>query len=87
MYMRIKTFVIIFVLLLPCGGSAYSHIEVANTHDGVRNEFVNVKGYGAIGDGLIDDTNAIQSAIDSGAKHKYLPVGKYLVKSLTIYFM
>jgi hypothetical protein len=84
--MRIKTFVIIFALLLPCGGSAYSHIEVANTHDDVRNEFVSVKGYGAIGDGLIDDTNAIQSAIDSGAKHIYLPVGNYLVTKLDYSF-
>lgn len=39
---------------------------------------VSVKTYGAVGDGSTDDTDAIQSAIDSGDTI-YFPEGKYLV--------
>ena len=37
---------------------------------------VNVKQFGAVGDGVADDTAAIQAAIDSGA-HVYIPAGTY----------
>lgn len=42
-------------------------------------EFVSVKDFGAVGDGVTDDTSAIQSAINSGARHIYFPSGRYKV--------
>ena len=52
----------------------------------VNNEFkdrgVNVKWFGAKGDGVTDDTLSIQSAIDTG-RSIFLPPGKYNVTELT----
>lgn len=43
---------------------------------------VNVKAYGAIGDGVADDTAAIQAAISANyGKQLHLPAGTYLVSS------
>lgn len=44
---------------------------------------VNVKWFGAKGDGITDDTVAIQKAIDTGL-NVYFPVGVFLVKSVRI---
>lgn len=41
----------------------------------------NVQTFGATGDGVTDDTAAIQAALSSGAKCVFLPVGNYLVSS------
>ena len=38
---------------------------------------VNVKDFGAVGDGVTDDTAAIQAAIDSGAESIFFPSGTY----------
>jgi len=46
-----------------------------------NNLAVNVKDYGAVGDGVTDDTAAIQSAIDSGARMVLFPSGIYSVSS------
>ncbi len=45
---------------------------------------INVRNNGAIGDGVTDDTAAIQSAIDSGHS-LYFPVGTYKVNGLNLH--
>jgi hypothetical protein len=44
-------------------------------------EVVSVKDFGAVGDGVTDDTDAIQAAIDSGAKRIYFPTSTYKISS------
>jgi hypothetical protein len=44
-------------------------------------DFVSVKDFGAVGDGVSDDTTSIQDAIDSGIKYIIFPQGIYLVNS------
>jgi hypothetical protein len=46
-------------------------------------DWVNVKTYGATGDGVTDDTSAVQAAINSGTVI-YFPAGTYLVGTLTL---
>jgi len=41
----------------------------------------NVLDFGAVGDGVADDTAAIQAAIDSGAGSVYAPTGIYKITS------
>lgn len=46
------------------------------------NDIVSVLDFGARGDGVTDDTAAIQAAIDSGAKNIFLPKGTYVVTTI-----
>lgn len=49
-----------------------------------KDEFVSVKQFGAVGDGVADDTAAIQSAISSGAKGVIVPQGDYICSDLVM---
>lgn len=51
--------------------------------NGVPEGWVNVKDFGAKGDGITDDTQAIQSALDTG-KTVFIPEGTYLVSELSL---
>lgn len=50
----------------------------------IDNLIYNVKFFGAVGDGITDDTIAIQKAIDSG-NHIYFPKGTYFISSTLTY--
>ncbi len=43
---------------------------------------VDVRAYGAVGDGTSDDTASIQNAIDTGAANVYIPDGTYMIDAL-----
>ena len=47
-------------------------------------DFVSVKDFGAVGDGVTDDTAAIQAAIDSHRGKIFLPTGTYKISSTII---
>lgn len=72
-------------LLVSGDIQGFGDLEVAGTiqANGVT-DWVNVKTYGATGDGTTDDTEAIQNAIDavaSGGGVVYLPEGTYKLSS------
>lgn len=45
---------------------------------------VNVKWFGAKGDGIADDTIAIQSALNCSIRNAYFPIGVYLISSTLV---
>jgi hypothetical protein len=47
-------------------------------------EMVSVKNFGAVGDGVADDTAAIQAALNSGAKRVVVPQGTYRIVSTLV---
>lgn len=47
-------------------------------------EVVSVKDFGAVGDGVTNDTAAVQLAVNSGAKAVYFPSGTYLCSQITL---
>jgi len=57
---------------------------VVRTAQAKMRDVVSVKDFGAVGDGVADDTAAIQAALDSGANAVYLPEGTYLFSTLTV---
>lgn len=63
-------------------------LNVTNLYlDGIAmysDNYANIKSYGAVGDGITDDTTAIQSALDSEHSAIYIPSGTYIVSNLEI---
>lgn len=55
--------------------------SVARTQHQKNAETVSVKDFGAVGNGVIDDSAAIQAAINSGASTVFYPEGTYLIGS------
>lgn len=53
----------------------------ARTVQAKLRDVVSVKDFGAVGNGVADDTTAIQAALNSGAKQVYMPSGTYKVSS------
>ena len=54
---------------------------VARTVDNKLKDVVSVKDFGAVGNGVTNDTVAIQAAVNSGAKAVYFPAGTYVTGS------
>jgi hypothetical protein len=72
-------------LLAPSGSNSVGYLPagagaVASTVQTKLRESVSVKDFGAVGDGVADDTAAIQAAITAGAgKSVFFPSGKYKI--------
>jgi hypothetical protein len=68
-------------------GRTYVYTQTGNFHQWTGTEWkvlnesvINVKDYGAVGDGVVDDHPAIQACINSHNKI-YIPAGNYLLKN------
>jgi hypothetical protein len=81
---NLSTIEVMVIEVLPVGATTASQVsftQAGSTYG--RNvqlklqETVSVKDFGAVGDGVTDDTAAIQAAVDSGAKRIYFPAGTY----------
>jgi hypothetical protein len=62
------------------GSSFKARASRVSSFTGARLGIANVKDYGAVGNGIANDTAAIQAAVDTGLD-VYLPAGTYLVTS------
>jgi hypothetical protein len=73
----------------PNGSASIGHISssagaVARTVKNKLEDYVSAKDFGAVGNGIADDTVAIQAALNSGAKNILVLAGTYLVTSTLI---
>lgn len=67
------------IYYLPAGTGA-----VPRTVQSKLRDVVNIKDFGALGDGVADDTAVIQLAINSGAASVFFPAGTYKVSLLQL---
>jgi hypothetical protein len=84
-----KTGIILFDPAEPSAPDDITYIlpavgAVSQTVQNRLEQYVSVKDFGAVGDGVTDDTAAIQAAIDSGANLLWYPDGTYLVNGLEL---
>lgn len=69
------------------GATAYGAINAADIEGAIGSIYLNVADYGATGDGVTNDTAAIQAAINAAADNEtvFFPSGRYIITaSLTI---
>jgi hypothetical protein len=57
---------------------------VTRTVQSKLRDVVSVRDFGAVGDGVTDDTAAIQAALNSGADRVFVPAGTYKFSTLTM---
>jgi hypothetical protein len=76
------------VITLQNSASYQLNGEISQRVNVIREVVINVKDYGAVGDGVTDDTGAIQltiNALETAANHNtlYFPQGNYRLNSIT----
>lgn len=79
---------IMYIVDNPSGSPLQRKITVINLSKSILEGTFNVKHYGAVGDGLTDDTDAVQDAFDAATVDggiAYFPPGTYLCDPLTAY--
>ena len=74
MLLQRQMFLLASVLIATLAGVAFRYQPVIE-----KPQLVGVRGLGALGDGITDDTNAIQKAIDAGTGSVVFPSGVYRI--------
>jgi Pectate lyase superfamily protein len=85
-------------LTLDDAGKTYLYTQTGNIHQWTGNSWkvlnesvINVKDYGAVGDGVVDDTAVVQLLLDSTTidknKSLFFPEGKYLLNVVLKYYV
>lgn len=65
---------------VPAGGRAIVHTDGSGIYNAAPGATVDARDFGVVGDGVTDDTAALQTALDTGLA-VYLPAGTYKVTS------